>query len=70
MLAVCVAMLALGVGNTAMTAVVEDAALKDRIENTLEWHLGVLLVAWFALQAMLWRRSGYGIDFTMPSDDL
>jgi len=65
MLAVCVAMLALGVGNTAMTAVVTDAALKDRIENTLEWHLGVLLVAWFALQAVLWRRSGYGVDLML-----
>jgi hypothetical protein len=70
MLAVCVAMLALGVGNTVMTAVVTDAALKDRIENTLEWHLGVLLVAWFALQAVLWRRSGYGVGFTMRSNDL
>jgi hypothetical protein len=65
MLAVCVAMLALGVGNTIMKASVSDAELADRIENTLEWHLGVLLVAWFVLQGMVWRRSRYGIDFTM-----
>ena len=65
MLAVCVAMLALGVGNTIMKASVSDADLADRIENTLEWHLGVLLVAWFVLQAVVWRRSGYGFDFTM-----
>lgn len=65
MLAVCVAMLALGVGNTIMKASMSDAGLADRIENTLEWHLGVLLVAWFVLQAAVWRRSGYGLDFSL-----
>lgn len=70
MLAVCVAMLALGVGNTIMKASVSDAEFADRIENTLEWHLGVLLVAWFAFQAVLWRRSGYAVDFTMRTPPL
>lgn len=71
MLAVCVTMLALGVGNTVMKASVADAVLADRIENTLEWHLGVLLVAWYVLQAAVWRRSGYGVGFTMsPPHDL
>lgn len=67
MLAICIAMLALGVGNVAMKAMVADARLADRIENTLEWHLGVLLVAWFALQAVLWRRSGYAVHFNANS---
>jgi len=73
MVAVCAAMLLLGVGNTIMKASVADAGLADRIENTLEWHLGILLVAWFALQALLWRRSRYGIEFTLrvpPRQDL
>lgn len=67
MLAICIAMLVLGLGNVAASALVEDAGLKDRIENVLEWHLGVLLVGWFVLQAWLWRRSGYAVNFAMRS---
>ncbi|MGY1409126.1 MULTISPECIES: hypothetical protein [unclassified Luteimonas] len=49
-------MLLLGVGNVAATAVVDDAWLKDRIENALEWQLGWLLAAWYLLHAAWWRR--------------
>jgi hypothetical protein len=44
---------------------VADPLLKDRIENVLEWQLGVLLVAWYLLQARLWRLSGYRLAFTL-----
>ena len=63
MLAVCLLMLATGVGNVAASALVQDPALKDRAENALEWQLGALLVAWYLLQARLWWCSGYRIGF-------
>lgn len=59
MLATCALMLALGLGNVGTSALVAAPALKDRIENALEWQMGVLLVAWYLLQARLWWRSGY-----------
>lgn len=58
---ICVAMLALGVMNVAASAFVADADLRDRIENVLEWQLGLLLVGWFILQALCWRRDGYAL---------
>lgn len=65
MLAICVAMLLLGIVNVAAGVLLAHDPLKDRLENLLEWHLGVLLVGWFLLQAWLWRRSGYGVDFAV-----
>lgn len=65
MAAVCAGMLLLGLGNVAASALVVDPVLKDRIENALEWQLGVLLVAWFALQAALWRRDGFSLRFSL-----
>lgn len=55
MLAVCVAMLAVGLGSVAVSGTVDDPDTKDRLENLLEWHLGLLLTAWFALHAALLR---------------
>lgn len=59
MTAICVAMLALGVINVAADAAMADAERQDRLENLLEWHLGLLLVAWYLAQAALWRGSGF-----------
>jgi hypothetical protein len=56
---ICVAMLALGVMNVATSALVADENLRDRVENALEWQLGLLLVGWFVLQALCWRRDQY-----------
>ena len=55
--AVCVAMLALGLASVAVSGTVTDPDLKDRLENLLEWHLGVLLTAWFVLEARTMRRA-------------
>ncbi|QDW67699.1 hypothetical protein [Luteimonas granuli] len=68
MVATCVLMLAPGLGNVAASALVGDALLKDRVENALEWQLGVLLVAWYLLQARLWWIEGYrfGLDTGRP----
>lgn len=62
MLAICVAMLALGVANVVASALIGGTQLQDRLENVLEWHLGVLLVGWFLLHARLWRREGYALE--------
>src|SRR5690606_8535100 len=56
MTAVSALMLLLGVANVAATAMVDDAWLKDRVENALEWQLGWLLAAWYLLHAAWWRR--------------
>lgn len=61
MLSVCAAMLALGLSNVAAGAILSDAGLRDRWENALEWQLGLLLVAWFVLQSVLWKRARFAV---------
>ncbi len=58
---VCAAMLLLGVGNVLAGALLAEEAARDRVENALEWQLGLLLVAWFALQSRLWKRVGFSM---------
>lgn len=62
MLAVCVAMLALGLVHVVVDALIGGSALQDRLENVFEWHLGVLLVCWFLVHARLWWQEGYALD--------
>lgn len=57
MAVVCACMLLLGLLNVAAGVVLVDDAQRDRIENALEWQLGLLLVAWFGLLAVAWRRA-------------
>ena len=61
MLAICVAMLALGLTHVVVAALIGGTDLQDRLENVFEWHLGVLLVAWFIVHARLWHREGYAL---------
>lgn len=68
MVATCFLMLLPGLGNVAASALVADPTLKDRIGNALEWQLGALLVAWYLLQARLWWRIGYRLDFRLNGD--
>jgi hypothetical protein len=56
MLAIGLMLLGMGVGNVVVGAAIENDALKDRIENILEWNLALLMTFWFLLQARLWRR--------------
>ena len=58
MLAFCSVLLAIGLASVAARGLVADPALKDRIENILEWHVATLLVAWMLALAFLWRRTG------------
>lgn len=61
MAAVCVAMLALGLASTGISAVATSGDDKDRLENLVEWHIGLLLCAWFLVQAGLWRSGRFGL---------
>lgn len=67
LLAICVLMLALGLANTVAKAVLGNTDLQDRLENALEWQLGLLQAAWFVAQAWLWRRSGYALALRVNS---
>lgn len=62
MLAICVAMLALGLVHVVVDALIGGTELQDRLENIFEWHLGVLLVGWFLVHARLWKREGYALE--------
>jgi hypothetical protein len=57
MLALCTVLLALGLASVAARGLVADPALKDRIEDMLEWHMATLLVAWMLALAFLWWRT-------------
>lgn len=59
---VALAMLLLGLANVIVGATVADPGLKDRLENILEWHLGLWLTAMFAVFARQWRREGLRVD--------
>jgi hypothetical protein len=61
MLAIALAMLALGIGYTAVANTMGDPELKDRMENLLEWHIGLLMTGWYLLQTAIWRRSRFGL---------
>lgn len=57
LLVVALAMLALGIASTVASATVAGEAARHRIENVLEWQLGLWLTAMFALVAWRWRAS-------------
>jgi hypothetical protein len=58
---VCVAMLLLGLVHVAALAAIGGSPLQDGLENALEWQLGLLLVAWYVLQARAWHASGFAL---------
>jgi hypothetical protein len=57
MFAVCALMLALGLASTAVSGLAADPEHKARLENVMEWNLGLLLTAWFLLHAALWKKA-------------
>lgn len=61
-LSISVLMLALGLGYTAVANSVEDPVLKDRLENLLEWHIGLLMTVWYLLLARVWRRERFAVS--------
>lgn len=63
MLAINLAMLVLGLSYTATANAMADPGSKDRWENLLEWHIGLLMTAWYVLQSVAWRRSGFRLSF-------
>jgi len=63
MLGISVAMLVLGIAYTAVANAMNDPELKDRMENLLEWHIGLLMTGWYLLQTAIWRGSRFGLAF-------
>lgn len=59
---ISIAMLMLGVANVAAGQFATDPAAKDRWENVFEWWLGLLMVGWYAVLAVGWRRQGLGVE--------
>jgi hypothetical protein len=66
MAAICVAMLLLGVVNVLADALLQDRVRQDRLENALEWQLGLLLAGWYLLQAWQWRDQRLHLSFEHP----
>lgn len=58
LLVVALGFMALGIATLVVRYTVQDAALFDRWENALEWHLGLWLTAMFAVLAWRWWRDG------------
>jgi len=59
---IAMAMLALGVANVVAGLAVSDPAAKDRWENIFEWWLGLLMVGWYAVLALGWRRQALAME--------
>lgn len=55
MRAIGLALLLIGLASTAISNGIDDALLKDGLENLLEWHVALLMTLWFALQAWVYR---------------
>lgn len=47
--------MAFGLASVAVRYAVQEAALRDRLENLLEWHTALWLTAGFAVLAWAWR---------------
>jgi hypothetical protein len=58
MMALCWAMLALGLASALLPLAPASRDLADRLHNVMEWHLGALFTLWFLLHAAVWRRLG------------
>lgn len=56
LLAVALGMLALGLASVAVSLGVDERELRNRLENILEWQLGLWLTAMFLVFAWHWRR--------------
>lgn len=63
MLAISLGMLAMGIGYTAVANAWANHALKDRMENLLEWHIGLAMTGWTLLQMRIWRLSAFSLSF-------
>lgn len=61
MMALCWAMLALGLASAVLPAFRLPREQVDQMQNVMEWQLGALFTAWFLLHAALWARSRFPI---------
>ncbi len=49
-------MLAYSIACTVIANAFDDDMLKHRMENLLEWHIGLLMPMWYLSQTAVWRK--------------
>ncbi|MDH5535003.1 MAG: hypothetical protein OEZ08_05435 [Betaproteobacteria bacterium] len=59
LIALCALVLALGLLHVLAPLAIDDEAFRNRLENILEWHLGLAFTLFFVALAVLWRRTGF-----------
>ncbi|HUU74167.1 MAG TPA: hypothetical protein VMW70_16185 [Burkholderiales bacterium] len=57
--ATCLMLLAFGVINLIVKALLGDQALADRLENSMEWLAGLLFTLFFAMLSWLWWHTRF-----------
>ena len=59
LLALLGVLLLMGLANVFVPQFLADEGLRNRLENVLEWHAGILYAIYFAVLAWLWRRTEF-----------
>ena len=62
LLALCMALPALGMLNSIAPLVIDDAVAVDHFENATEWWGALVFTLFFGTIAALWRRTGYAMQ--------
>jgi hypothetical protein len=55
----CLTLLVFGLSNLLTKSVLDDEALVDRIENSLEWLAGLLFTLFFVMLSWLWHHTRF-----------
>jgi hypothetical protein len=61
LLALLGVLLLMGLANAFVPPLLGDGDFKNRLENVLEWHAGILYALYFAVLAWLWRRTAFRV---------
>jgi hypothetical protein len=59
LIALCAIVLALGLAHVAAPLAIGDEHFKNRLENVLEWQVGLAFTLFFVALAVLWRRTRF-----------
>ena len=59
LIVLCAIVLALGLAHVVAPLATADELFRNRLENILEWHVGLAFTIYFAALAVLWRRTRF-----------
>lgn len=65
LIVLCAAMLVIGLVEIFAPPLLDNEALKDRLENLLEWYVGLGLTLFFLALSWLWRHTRFHARFTL-----